>query len=198
MNKNNILLYRIIIFFILCSCISILNSCQSADSPKHSGADSSKSFSFTGDANIVTAPPPELRLDTFYKKYLIASGIPIVGSGKVPEEAFFAVRKMVNKMVSMRSDILEKMIENKIRIGIMAKTEVTTDLPEYRDWNEVSPETDWNTRGRGFGATTDNPFSSCAEENVLCYGERNDWYSDEDIFIHEFAHGIYNLGISFI
>ncbi len=150
------------------------------------------------DTNVVTAPPSVLNLDPFYKKYLDASGIPVIGSQKVPDEAFYAVQKMLNKMMSWRSDVLDKMIENKIRVGIMAKSEVTTDLPECRDWNKIFPGTDWNKRGRGYGATLDIPLNSCSEENILCYGKGIDWYPTEDIFIHEMAHGIHGLGIRFV
>jgi hypothetical protein len=149
---------------------------------------------------LVTTPPEELQLDLFYKKYLAASGMPIVGSEKVPDAAFYSVQKMVDEMISMRQDILDKMIENKSRIAIMAKTEVTTDVPEYRNWNDPSQSegVDWNKRGRGFGATVELPLTSCAEENLLCYGRGIDGYYNEDIFIHEFAHSIHGLGILFI
>ena len=73
-------------------------------------------------------------------------------------------------------------------------------MPEYRNWNDPSQSEgiDWNIRGRGFGATVDLPLTSCAEENLLCYDKSIDGYYEEDIFIHEFAHSIYGLGIKFI
>jgi len=160
--------------------------------------DSANPVSPVEDAQVVSVPPLELHLDPFYKKYLNDSGIPIISSEQVPDEAFFAVQKMTDEMLSMRSDVRAKMIENKIRIGIIAKSEVPTDMPEYRNLNDSFPDTDWDTRGRGYGANVDNPLSTCAEENVLCYGKGNDSYYPEDIFIHEFAHSIYALGISFI
>ncbi len=149
---------------------------------------------------VISSPPSEMGLDSFYKKYIDAWGIPVVSSEKVPDEALYSVQKKVKQMVSMREDILEKMIENKIRIAIMAKDEVTTDMPEYRNWNDPSQSEgiDWNTRGRGFGATVELPVSSCAEENILCYDKSIDGYYNEDIFIHEFAHSIHGLGIRFI
>lgn len=100
-------------------------------------------------------------------------------------------------MVSLRSDVLTKMIENKMRVGIMGKAELTTDMPEHSDLNVAFPETNWN-QYRGLGATLARPLVSCAEENVLCYGLGNDPYFNEDILIHELAHGIHLLGIRFV
>jgi len=150
----------------------------------------------TIDNEVITAPPPELGLDTFYKKYLDASGIPIISSGKVPDEALFAVRRTVTIMISMRKDVLRKMIENKARVGILAKSEVTTDLPEF-SFLKADTAGKWDEL-RGVGAEIETPINSCAEENILCYGEGNDPYYYEDIVIHEFAHTIHGLGISLV
>ena len=151
------------------------------------------------DDNKISAPPDALSLDTFYKKYVNASGIPIISSEKVPDEALFTARETVINMMSMRSDVLAKMIGNKLRLGIMATSEVTKDMPEFRDLEEEdgSDQRTWNEL-RGTGATVVRPLTSCAEENVLCYGEGKDPYSSEDIVIHEFAHAVHELGISFV
>jgi hypothetical protein len=153
-------------------------------------------FTTTQIINGLPAPPASLGLSTFYKKYLDASGIPIVSSASVPDQALYNVQKIINKMVSLRSDVLAKMIEKRVRVGIMAKTEVTTNMPEHSDLNTAFPGTNWN-QYRGLGATVQRPLSSCAEENVLCYGVGNDIYYNEDIFIHEFAHTFHIMGIRF-
>jgi hypothetical protein len=145
---------------------------------------------------VITAPPAFLNLNSFYKKYLSASGIPIVSSEKVPDLAFYNAQEIINSMVALRSDVLAKMIENKMRVGIIGKTEVVTDMPEYSDLDVAFPGTNWN-QYRGLGATIARPLSSCAEENILCYGQ-NDPYFNQDILIHEFAHGIHYLGIRFV
>jgi hypothetical protein len=46
------------------------------------------------------------------------------------------------------------------------------------------------------GATLQRPVCSCAEENLLCYP--TDRYLGEDILVHEFAHGIHQLGINYV
>ncbi len=160
-----------------------------------SGNDPVQLGSLFDDTTIVKAPPASLRLDPFYKKFLNVLGIPVISSEKVPDEAFYAVKKVMLKMLSRRKDVLAKLIQNKIRIGIMAKDEVTTDMPEHSDLNEAFPgEDNWDVN-RGIGATKERRLNTCAEENVLCYGEGIDPYWMEDIFIHEFAHGIHALGI---
>lgn len=180
-----------VVYGCLLSCV-FLNSCQALSPVPERSVAVSKVI--RGSYFFIPAPPAYLNLDTFYTKYADASGIPIVGSDKVPDEAFFAVQKVINKMVSFRPDILEKLIENKMRIGIMATTEVTSDLPEYRNINKAFPDYNWDN-DRGTGATLDIPVSTCAEENVLCYGAEKDAYFYEDILIHEFAHGFHALGI---
>jgi hypothetical protein len=50
----------------------------------------------------------------------------------------------------------------------------------------------------GLGATLDKPISTGGEENILC--RPSDRYygggRGEDIFLHEFAHAIHNLGVT--
>lgn len=187
-------LIAVLVFFLLTGCSGTIPGHQT-------GIDSTSVTAIQDDTAIyVSTLPEELQLDTFYKKYLKVLGIPIVGSEQVPDDAFYSVQEKVIEMTSMRPDILKKMIENKAQITIIGKKELTTDMPEYRDWNDPSQSegTDWNTRGRGYGATTQVPITSCAEENLLCYDESNDRWYNEDIFIHEFAHSFYALGIRFI
>jgi hypothetical protein len=143
----------------------------------------------------VSAVPAQLGYDSFYKKYLDAKGIPIISSEKVPDAALYQARITVRKMLNkIPQEAIQKMIDNKVRLSIMAEKEVTTDIPEHSDLNEVFPQTNWDTRARGLGATKSRPATSCAEENVLCYP--SDRYRNEDILIHEFAHSIHQMGLS--
>jgi hypothetical protein len=103
------------------------------------------------------------------------------------------------------------MVRQRMRVIVMAQSESTTDLPEQKDWKKPAPNdprltkdekehyaerigrlTDkeyWDRRARGMGG---NP-TSCAEENLLGYpGTR---YFGENILVHEFAHGIMDIGI---
>jgi len=157
---------------------------------------------------MITPPPTELGLDTFYKKYADAFGIPIVSSEKVPDDALLIARDIVNYMLLKRVDVRSALINRKARVLVMAQTEMETDLPERRDWKKptkddrrltpgerenydkpggIASMTDreyWNRRARGMGGTV----TSCAEENLLGYpGTR---YYGENILVHEFSHNI--------
>lgn len=145
---------------------------------------------------IPSEVPAALGLDPFYKKYRDAEGIPVVGSENVPNEALEKAREIALHMLSKRTDIRDQLVANKLRIGVMGRNEVTTDIPEHSDLNTAFPGTDWDTRARGLGATIQRPASTCAEENLLCYS--SDVFAGEDIMVHEFAHSIHLLGINFL
>lgn len=141
----------------------------------------------------VGVPPAELGLAPFYKKHLDAGGIPVIGSDKVQDAALVEAKSIIVRMTSKRPDIVKAMIEHKTRIAIMAKTEVTTDIPEHADLNTAFPSTDWNKRCRGVGATRARPACSGAEENVLQLD--GDRYRGESILIHEFGHTMLVMGL---
>lgn len=148
-----------------------------------------------GECASVSEVPTELGLDPFYKKYVDASGIPIVSSEGPPDAALLRACSVVVRMLGPRDDVRLAMIANHTRVAVMAETEVTSDIPEHSDLYEAFPGTDWDTRARGLGATPARPASSCAEENVLCYP--SDPYRGEDILVHEFSHAIAIMGIAF-
>ena len=160
------------------------------------------------DKWMITAPPDSLKLDTFYKKYADAYGIPIVSSQKVPDDALLMARDIVNYMLLARPDVRATLLHRKSRVLVMAESEMETDLPERHDWKKparddrrltpgerdnydkpggIAGMTDreyWNRRARGMGGN----ITSCAEENLLGYpGTR---YYGENIFVHEFSHNI--------
>lgn len=157
---------------------------------------------------MIIPPPDSLKLDTFYKKYTDAFGIPIMSSDKVPDDALLIARDIINYMLMKRLDVREQMIKDHSRLLVMAATEMETDLPERRSWKKptkddrrltpgerenydkpggIASMTDreyWNKRARGMGGNV----TSCAEENLMGYpGTR---YYGENIMMHEFSHNI--------
>ena len=165
-------------------------------------------------AFTVTAPPPALALDPFYKKYVDALGIPVVTSAKVPDAALLTARDIVQFMLANRPDLRKELVRKQWKVAIMAQTEVTYDIPEHRKYRllpkidderltaeqrenynkpggvgSMTGEQYWNARGRGFGGEPDGEnTTSCAEENLLGYpGTR---YFGSSICVHEFSHGI--------
>lgn len=157
---------------------------------------------------MVGPVPPALGVDPFYKKHTDALGIPVLSSEKVPDAALLMARDIVIYMLAKRPELREALVAKKWRVGVMAETEMTTDIPEHRDRKKPPPgdprltagETRqyengtgiatmsdkeyWDRRARGLGG---NP-TTCAEENLLGYpGTR---YYGEHIFVHEFAHAL--------
>lgn len=157
---------------------------------------------------MVSPLPARLNLDGFYKKHVDALGIPVVSSAKPPDIALLLARDIVIYMLAKRPELREALIAKNWRVGVMAQTEMTTDIPEHRDRRKPPPgdprltegekrqyETGtgiatlsdkeyWDRRARGLGG---NP-TTCAEENLLGYpGTR---YYGEHILVHEFAHAI--------
>lgn len=155
---------------------------------------------------VVSEPPDRLELDPFYAKYTDAQGIPVVGSADVPDDALLVARDIVLHMLSSQPDIQQYMVQEGYRVGVMAATDSTMDLPEHRDWEkpsiddprltdeergnydriaEMTAEEYWNQRARGMGGR----YTTCAEENILGYpGTR---YYGENILVHEFSHALH-------
>ena len=141
----------------------------------------------------ITAPPKELHLDKFYKKYVNVNGIPIVTSWRVPDSCIVAAHRTLYSMTCMlKPEVLEAMKKHGTRVAIMARYEGETDIPEHRFMvNDTSVNMD--VRARGMEGTMEVPVTTCAEENILAY--QIDKYHAEDILIHEFAHSIHLIGI---
>jgi hypothetical protein len=138
----------------------------------------------------VTVPPPELKLDKFYKKYVGANGYPVISSAKVNDYALKEAAYLINMMLAKRPDVRKAMIASGSRMIVMADDEFTTDVPEH---SRLSPKDYWDARARGLGGSRTEPVCSCGEENLL--GFEGDPYSTENILIHEFAHNIHLRGL---
>jgi hypothetical protein len=116
---------------------------------------------------------------SFYKKYVNVSGLAVVGSKVVTDEALLVAAKVVSIMSSKRPDLHHALIQDRVRVVIMAKSEQTTDIPEHKTFSDLN----W---ARGLGATRWSLASSGAEENLLAW--KDDHYRGDNIFVHELAH----------
>lgn len=143
----------------------------------------------------IAPPTEELRaafsLDPHYQKAIVLEGFPIVASAEVCDAALREAAHTVRKMLGGRPDILQKLAENRIRLAVMAASEVTVDIPEHSD---LTPASYWNRRARGLGATRQRPAVSCGEENLLHLA--GDPYRTESILVHEFAHAIHQMAVN--
>jgi hypothetical protein len=147
-------------------------------------------FLFAEQVFEVTAPPAELKLPAFYKKYISAKGYPIISSEKVNDYALKEAAYLVNLLLDKRPDVREAMIKSGSRLIIMSHTEYTTDVPQH---SHLKPKDYWDARARGLGGSKTDPVCSCGEENLLAFA--GDPYSTENILIHEFAHNIHLRGV---
>ena len=184
-----------------------LGACAEAPTPPPTAPDPMAGAEIPSfDARILGTPPVALALDPFYSQYADAEGIPVVASAKVPPTAVLLARDIVVTMLAHRPDLRDELIRHGSRVGIMAISETTTDLPEQRDWKKpaiddprlskcdvrdyattigkMSDRDYWAARARGMGGT----FTTAAAENLMAVpGTR---YYGENIFVHEFSHNI--------
>ena len=131
--------------------------------------------------------------ESFYKKYLNANGIHIIASWRVPDSAMYAAHRTLTALTGyLPAGVLKAMTDIGTRVGVMARYEGTTDIPEHA---HLARDTslNWGLRARGLGGTKWLPLTTCAEENILGY--QIDKYHAEDILVHEFAHSIHLIGI---
>ncbi len=128
-------------------------------------------------------PPASLGLHRFYEKYVDAGGLPIVASARVPDAALYRARDIVTEMLSGRPSLRAAMERRGVRVAIMARSSVASDLPEF---SYESRFFDQRTKGGGF---LGYPVVVIAEENLLCY--HDDIFPNEDISVHEFAHAVH-------
>ena len=129
--------------------------------------------------------PQALRktLDPFYKQHIVADGLVVAGSEKVSLYALGEAGYLANKMLANRPDVMRDLWEKrKMFVAVMAYCELQTDLPDCKGMSLW-----WAYRARGLGS---RPVS-CGEENLLDL--KGDPYKGENIFIHEFAHGIHSV-----
>lgn len=138
----------------------------------------------------VMPPPAKMKLNPFYKKYVDASGYPVISSRKVDDYALKEAAYLIDMMLAQRPDLRKALVESGSRMIVIGHSEFTTDIPEY---SNLKPKDFWDARARGLGGSLDEPVCSCAEENVLAF--EGDPYSTENILIHEFAHNIHYRGM---
>ena len=63
---------------------------------------------------VVTKPPVKLELDAFYKKYVDASGIPVVSSWRVHDEALIKVAQMTTFFFdNLPKEVATNLLNNK-------------------------------------------------------------------------------------
>jgi hypothetical protein len=127
----------------------------------------------------------EFKVPAFYKKYTMFRGIPIIGSENVSDYAFLECAFTLDHLLHGRSLPYDALIKAHSKIGIIAVTEYTMDIPENQNPRMTAKGAYNDGRSRGLGGL---PLTTCAEENLL--NLKGDKYTRENITIHEHAHTI--------
>ena len=129
-------------------------------------------------------------LSPFYEKGVLVGGLPILGSGAVPDEALEEAAWILTHVTAARPHILEHLVAHRIRVVLMAHDELTTQMPEFA---ELTPARYWDRAFRGLGPSRDSPALLVGVENLLAF--RGDYYRGESLLIHEFAHAVHRYGL---
>ena len=176
--------------------ILLATSCSRQPNGNNCTSTEADDSAYASSANMpeITLPPDSLHLHPFYSKYMNVNGIHVASSWRVPDSCFRAAFVTINALTGvLPPEVMRSLTGRNTRIGIMARYEGTTDIPEHAYLaNDTS--LNWDVRARGLGGSLRLPLSTCAEENILAY--QIDKYHAEDILIHEFAHTIHFVGVA--
>ncbi len=116
-------------------------------------------------------------------------GVKVLGSAKVREAAMDKAKEMLEVLLANET-VANRMGDAGCMMGLYGEGEIGYDIPEHRfdfDVNYLYVE--------GFGGTQ---LASICDANVLRLntGNYQTGYPNESILTHEFAHTVYNYGLS--
>lgn len=189
------------ISFVFVLTISCLAALPDRDAVGSGGAESDAAAVFDSKAeahpvnkarpSIEAINPPEAG---FFAKQLVYKGLPIKAPAVVVDEALREAYDRLATMLGNRPDVTRRLVDADVKLHIIGRNQVTTDLPEWRH-DKGRPLKEYNgltrdQRTRGMGGR----LVSCGEENLL--GLPVDRYRGRDICVHEFAHAIRTFGMT--
>lgn len=169
--------------------VVLLTACQNNQGENIESSQQSSVASVDRSGCVVGGIPEELSVDPFYEKYCDADGIAIISSGEVDDLALQQAYYIVMSMLAAVPEVHQELVSNGAYFGVIGKDERLTSIPEYAEMDSAY----WDRRARGLGGSAGFPFTTAAEENLLCL--RSDRYYGESIAVHEFAHTISVLGL---
>lgn len=148
---------------------------------------------------VVAAPVSEIEilsppLRGFFGKRLREGGIPILAHASVSDEAFFAARERLQRVLEHAPLIRRNLEARGHELHLIGLRQFTSDLPEYRDQRGTRLENgdlfDWHMTGGHIVAN----LSSCTEGTLLpIVGHR---YFGDEVCIHELGHAVELLALS--
>ncbi len=143
---------------------------------------------------ISEAQAAEYKLDpSFYKKSASVQDILIATSKQVSDHTILEAAYQFDRvMKTIKPDVASRIRQRKVLCVLVAKDELTSDMPQFKS-DKTGRELDfYNWRQRGFLTTLDDRSTVLfAEEDVMEY---EGGMQVESILIHEFGHVIDGAG----
>ncbi len=135
----------------------------------------------------VISPPAKFKIDPYYTKFTFAREFPVIGSGRVSDEALLKANDTVRKMFAYRHDILKAMIEDGAKLVVLGLDETLTDLPEFKNSKSVAGF----DVPRYFDYTPELKLMIVPEENVL--GMPKEPFAGECMVVNVFAKALHQI-----
>ncbi|KAG1655299.1 hypothetical protein FOA52_002458 [Chlamydomonas sp. UWO 241] len=143
------------------------------------------------DAPAATSHPPEWGL---YSERANALGIGIKAFDCVCPEAVDVACLLIGRMLAdSPANVVQRLAAAGCKLAIIARCQVTTDIPEHAYLKLANGGRDLDTTTRGLGGSASLPVTSCGEENLTMVDDCH--YSVENILIHELGHTVMNVGL---
>ncbi|MDY7104370.1 MAG: hypothetical protein S0880_24555 [Actinomycetota bacterium] len=142
---------------------------------------------------IVVPLVPADGYDEFYDQYCTSRlGVRIVADEAVDPDALVAAAELVDVVLADRPDIVTRLVDGDLRIGVLDRDDDAPEMPEYRDLPRLFPDVDW-TAARAYGARPGRPLMVVPEENLLCRDD--DTYPGQSVFLHEIGHTVLDMAV---
>jgi uncharacterized protein (TIGR02145 family) len=126
--------------------------------------------------------PTGVGLSSYYTKYINCSGIPIIGSNDVSDEALQIASETVEFMLTGLGNVRSQLISDGNYVALYPRDGVLADLPESFEGPDLGGVYTWNDNGNGVGLKA----LASGEASILCIPEAGVGHT----LVHEIAHMI--------
>ena len=128
----------------------------------------------------IIAVPTGVGLSSYYTKYINCSGIPVIGSAAVPDEALLMANETTEFMLNGLGNVKAQLIKDGNYIALYPEGSNITDLPELFE------ATNGNTGAYTWLGSGENDLRAMASDvaSLLCYPNGPVGH----VFVHEMAH----------
>lgn len=177
--------------FCLFSLLILNSSCEKDESDTSGGS----GFEFTDPggftefpSDIVIPTPTGTGLHSMYTKYLNKSGIPVVGTSGVHDEALIVGDQIISFLLLGMPDVRDELIQREQYYVLRVEAEPLQSLPEFANSTAAATAGEY----RGFEGVATSTM-----EDVLCISPDASGLED-NTFLHEMAHMIQISGLDFV